>query len=346
MSRRRTLVSPSPEPRAFLPARVGDRVTLRYRLGQEGPTRGPTLTDVVGELVALTPETVTVAGRHGQVTVPRVDVVGVRVVPPRATRTARPHLALEPVQLQELMVAGHPPLERQWLGRWLLRAAGGFTGRANSLLPLGDPGVPLDEAMARVEAFYAERRLPSQATIYSDRSADDPLRHVVDLLEGRGYRGEQETRTLTLDLGRRPVVEHNAVMGYAVRRDSTLTPEYLAVATRVAQAGEVGKRVVTGNPDAVFLTVLDGSGTPVGALRLAMHDGWAGVFDLAVVQAHRRRGLARLLMGDALHIADTHRLVACYLQVEADNQAAGALYEALGFVEHHRYRYYRRPGRR
>ena len=29
--------------------------------------------------------------------------------------------------------------ESSWLGRWLLRASAGFTGRANSVLPLGDP---------------------------------------------------------------------------------------------------------------------------------------------------------------------------------------------------------------
>jgi len=33
------------------------------------------------------------------------------------------------------------------LGDWVLRAAEGFTGRANSALPLGDPSLPLAEAV-------------------------------------------------------------------------------------------------------------------------------------------------------------------------------------------------------
>ena len=37
--------------------------------------------------------------------------------------------------------------ETEPLGEWRLRAAAGFTGRANSALPLGDPGLPLPEAV-------------------------------------------------------------------------------------------------------------------------------------------------------------------------------------------------------
>ena len=33
--------------------------------------------------------------------------------------------------------------ETEPLGEWRLRAVAGFTGRANSALPVGDPGLPL-----------------------------------------------------------------------------------------------------------------------------------------------------------------------------------------------------------
>ena len=45
------------------------------------------------------------------------------------------------------------------LGDWLLRAAEGFTGRANSALPLGDPSLPLAEAVTAVEGWYRRRNL-------------------------------------------------------------------------------------------------------------------------------------------------------------------------------------------
>ena len=46
------------------------------------------------------------------------------------------------------------------LGEWLLRAGSGFTGRANSVLPLGSPGCALDDALGCVTEFYRGHDLP------------------------------------------------------------------------------------------------------------------------------------------------------------------------------------------
>ena len=61
----------------------------------------------------------------------------------------------------ELVASGSwQPPELGRLGEWQLRAAEGFTGRANSALAVGDPGVPLEQAIDLVTAWYTARGLP------------------------------------------------------------------------------------------------------------------------------------------------------------------------------------------
>ena len=77
--------------------------------------------------------------------------------------------------------------ETEPLGEWLLRAAAGFTGRANSALPVGDPGLPLPEAVTAVEDWYRHRDLRPMIVLPSvlDRGAGpDPLE---DLLAERAW---------------------------------------------------------------------------------------------------------------------------------------------------------------
>src|ERR1700685_3323617 len=64
--------------------------------------------------------------------------------------------------------------EEEWLGDWLLRAAEGFTGRANSALPLGDPGVPLDEALAGVTHWFVAGGLQLMIAVPTPLEADSP----------------------------------------------------------------------------------------------------------------------------------------------------------------------------
>jgi len=69
------------------------------------------------------------------------------------------------IDLERIAAAHWRGTEEEWLGGWLLRAAGGFTGRANSALPLGDPGMPLDEAIAAVTRWYRDRGLPPMMAV-------------------------------------------------------------------------------------------------------------------------------------------------------------------------------------
>ena len=68
--------------------------------------------------------------------------------------------------------------ETEPLGEWLLRAAAGFTGRANSALPAGDPGLPLPEAVTAVEDWYRRRDLRPMIVV-PQGAAPEPLENLL-----------------------------------------------------------------------------------------------------------------------------------------------------------------------
>ena len=66
------------------------------------------------------------------------DIVSGKPVPPRPSV----HRRLDPVTADRLALPGWRPVETEPLGEWVLRASGGFSSRGNSVLALGDPGLP------------------------------------------------------------------------------------------------------------------------------------------------------------------------------------------------------------
>ena len=84
---------------------------------------------------------------------PLADVVTWKAVPDRPRRT-RPASSFSVDELSRITSRGWPAVVSEPLGEWELRASGGFTGRANSVAVHGDPGLPFEDALAAVVAFY------------------------------------------------------------------------------------------------------------------------------------------------------------------------------------------------
>ena len=329
-------------------------MAVRTRIADPAPG-GPTLTDTVGEVVAVGEEHLTLATRRGEVRLPLADVVAARVIPPRPSRRGAPHRAIGIEDLHLVMTQGNPGLEVGWLGEpgqgWMLRAGGGYTGRANSALPLGDPGMPDDEAVERVVAWYRERDLVPLVQVplptHLDWSQDPFAAGLMDA----GWRRLTPTLVMT---GRS---EHlvSATVGpgaptvadarVEVTREDGLTDEWLAVASPVALArAEAARAVLSAPRDQAFLIARDPDGTAVGVARVALDAGWAGLYGVHVVPGRRRRGIGVALTAAAGRIALERGVVLSYLQVEEPNTGAVALYERAGLTTHHRYAYLRLDG--
>ena len=75
----------------------------------------------------------------------------------------------------------------------------------------------------------------------------------------------------------------------------------------------------------------------------AYADDWVGFRGIEVDPAERGRGLGLLVMAELLEWGAERGATTAYLQVLGDNTRAFALYDGLGFVPHHRYRYLAAP---
>ena len=140
----------------FGPADVGSRVSVRVHAPDVvEPDGRPRFRDVVGTLVALDGHAWRVRRRDGsEVTITPGTVVAARIVPDTSTRLRRA-VDVDTATLEQIAAAGWQPLESEPLGGWVLRAANGFTGRANSTLALADPGCDWSTAFEQVASGTA-----------------------------------------------------------------------------------------------------------------------------------------------------------------------------------------------
>ncbi|WP_345208090.1 GNAT family N-acetyltransferase [Fodinibacter luteus] len=327
--------------------RVGSRVVVRHRLERPDLLTGATLTDVVGELVASDAEALLVRTRRGEVRVPRPLVTVVKEVPPAPSRRGAPHRALSVEGLQRVMVEAWPAVETARLGDWLLRASGGFTHRANSVVTVGSPGMPVPDALDAVERWYAARGLPPDVTVAVPLEADvhdDPV--AVEAL-ARGWAPRVPTLTLTAPTRLlahhprpdRPGGPHRVGDVQGVEVGGELTPQWFEAfrSYRTVDDEAVARAVLTGSPAQVFATARDEGGRVVGIGRLAVAAAWGGVAAMWVAPDARRRGVASAVLAALAGAAGRAGAASVHLQTDSDNTAALRLFEGHGFERHHAY---------
>lgn len=316
---------------------VGQRVVVRRVLrGLTGPTGGPAMTDVLGVMESWSEGRTTVRDASGAVTeIALDDIVSGKPVPPRPSARLRVSAA----EAERRAVAAWPAPVTEPLGQWVLRAAGGFSRRANSVLAVGDPSAPFEDALGTVRRFYAGHGLAARAQVvvgseeqlwleesgWAPEPPDDPdtLFLLAPVAQAsRAVRGLVDTRRADVTLG------------------TTASPAWLADDERALEHGRDAVAVLQGPREVAFVSV----GEPLVAKgRVALAEGaadpWAGLTDLWVRPTDRLRGLALVVLDELLGWAAERGATTAFAQCRADNPAGLALYDKVGFAEHHRYRY-------
>ncbi|MEU7929440.1 GNAT family N-acetyltransferase [Micromonospora sp. NPDC049801] len=305
---------------------VGHRIVVRRIVGiREGR---PLFSDALGELVELSETHLTLATAQGPLRVPVAQVHRAKRVPPTRRPTAAAVVALERAANE-----AWPAPTRGRLGDWLLRSAEGWTGRANSALPIGDPDRPLPAAVDAVERWYAERGQPAMI------NTPLPLAAPVGAeLDERGWTTRPPTlvQTTPLPLDALALGGPGAAVVEVVTAPSE---DWLAIAAgRKGGLPDAARHVLTAVDQVRFAHgYVDGALAAIGRATVTGQGRWLGLSLIEVVPAARRQGLARHVIGALAAWGGSAGATHAFLQVEQRNTPAIALYRTLGFTTHHTY---------
>ncbi|WP_328652233.1 GNAT family N-acetyltransferase [Micromonospora sp. NBC_00330] len=310
---------------------VGHRIVVRRIVGiREGR---PQFSDALGELVELSETHLTLATAQGPLRVPVAQVHRAKRVPPTRRPTAAAVVALERAADE-----AWPAPTRGRLGDWLLRSAEGWTGRANSALPIGDPDRPLAAAVDAVERWYAELGQP--ALINTPLPLAAPVGAELDA-RGWGTRPPTLVQTAPLPLpAPTPAGGQADGWGSAVVELATApSDEWLAIAAgRKGGLPDAARHVLTAVDQVRFAHVYaDNALVAVGRATVTGQGRWLGLSLIEVLPAARRQGLARRVIHELASWGVSAGATHAFLQVEQRNTAAVALYQRLGLATHHTY---------
>jgi ribosomal protein S18 acetylase RimI-like enzyme len=225
-----------------------------------------------------------------------------------------------------------PPLSQKFLGQWRLRWAGGFTGRANSALAVGEPGGDLSDTLRAVCDFAHSHAIPPKIQVVQDTATEAAIAAagwVPDIAHPAGH------DVVVLIADARPGAPGDA------RMLPGPTPAWWELTVGSTEPTDAERHVLTGGK--IGYGVVDVDGVTAGVVRGAVVDDVLHIARLAVRPGYRRQGLAVRLLDAAAAWAAELGATRTVLQVSVTNAPALALYGSLGFAEHHRYRYWVPP---
>ncbi|MFW9841079.1 MAG: GNAT family N-acetyltransferase [Candidatus Thorarchaeota archaeon] len=239
------------------------------------------------------------------------------------------------VELEQVAANAWIAQENERLGGWLLRANSGVTRRANSVLPLGPPVLPLEDAIEKVIEFYKERELIPRFQMTDTSKPQELDRDLSERGFSVGLQVEVHTAAINhlikIDPGLDVLVSNDitdtwmSVYNESSGYDSSTMDTRRDLMKRSTLHKAFALVRIDREPAGVGLGVVDGK--------------WLGLFNIAVHPSMRERGVAVAVNTALAQWGNQRSAKAAYLQVESENLPALKLYDKLGFQQLYTYWY-------
>lgn len=247
-------------------------------------------------------------------------------------------LTVDPQRVEESALNALQTQRQLFYDGWLLRLSPGSAKRGRSVNPHFGSSLPIDAKIDRCEAIYAAQKLP---TLFRITPFCKP--HALDaLLDRRGYAAFDET-----------LVQITRVVSSSVRRVDGVELAIASVAEFVAAVGALRQSTsvqcaahyerLSNTPLDMHAVIARTGGEIVGCGQLMIDDGLAAIYDMVTATGFRGRGLATSIVAALLNHAARMGAAHAFLQVNADNAPARAVYAKFGFATLYAYHYRARP---
>ncbi len=236
---------------------------------------------------------------------------------------------------EELSLNAWPALQTKLYDGWILRFANGYTKRSNSINPLYDSVLPLEEKINTCEAEYRARNLP---VIFKLTAASVP-QGIDAVLEQRNYYRLDETSVRVLAMNQYQSRRPEGVLVETAFSDGWLADFYACSGMNDPQVQQTAQSLLKNILGKVVIVRKVVDGQTVGCGFGAIERGHVGIYDIMVDKDQRGRGYGRDIMDGILSAATHEKFETAYLAVIVGNAPAENLYRSIGFQEIYRYWY-------
>ena len=236
-------------------------------------------------------------------------------------------------RLEELTLNAWPGLKQVIYDGWVARFSRGFTGRANSVVPLHDGAIDPARKLEFFESLYSAHGLPTTFKLTAASRPPD----LDALLATRGYRESRRASVQVCD-------QLPAGSDYeGVRMRDVVWPEWTDSVIRYRSLTPADASTLSEILSLIALPcqfAVSGEGGDIAACALGVLEApWIGLYDIVTREDARRRGHAARVVNALMAWGRDNGAASAYLQVMIDNAPAQALYAKLGFRESYQYAY-------
>ncbi len=295
---------------------IGKRVTIRLH----EPTGG--YRDIVGILQS---ERELITSKSKSITFSPDEIAIWREIKPLPDLAGKgAPLSQRIIELEKLSDLTWPAQEIVEYGKWRLRISDGFSVRANSVLPIGEPPIDLASAVDEITHIYREKKLKPTFSI--------PLPIFDELdryLEQHGWNIKIDANFLIRDIG---AIDVSSDPQFSIEILDYPSEEWLET-----NSDQPLEKIMRRYPARYGAIKIGEQIIAVG--RIATLGSWSIVTRLFVNPSFRGKGVAKNLMNNLLSAAVSDGATKVALQVDNENGAALALYQSMGFTTHHKFVY-------